>query len=334
MRGKVMPRAEGWVVFEAVQPGVEMLMFAGGQPYEARSALRVLGKQAGGLYLGVARKVSGSGVDVRETLDDGSLIIGEAVKGPTGAVHAVSVWGGEAAPPPRPAIACWDVNFATHTSNAAGDLAAVWDDGREVNQDYPFQRFLKAAHPDDVLAMTRLVQRFVGAESGMLLGLRWSVRRGEDGWTPLQSYGRYVVDESGGRLWRGHSIDLTDIDDAHVPVRSLFGTIWSGKDQQAAIVDLIDPYVVRWLHEGLPIIAWPEDGWLNSIIHPDDRQLPELKVDALAQLPIERSASVQMRLRGSEGGWVRTDVVASPIEKPTQRSAPVIAIFTIARGQE
>jgi len=60
--------------------------------------------------------------------------------------------------------------------------------------------------------------------------------------------------------------------------------------------------VVRWLHEGLPIIAWPEDGWLNSIIHPDDRQLPELEVDTLAQLPIERSASVQIRLRGSEGG--------------------------------
>jgi len=177
MRGGVMPPAGRWAVFETVQPGAEMLMFAGGLPYEARSALRVLGKQVGALYLGVARRVAGSGVDVRETLEDGRLIIGEAVKGPTGAVHAVSVWRGEGAPPPRPAIACWDVNFETHTSNAAGDLAAVWDDGRETNQDYPFQRFLKAAHPDDVLAMTRLVQRFVGGAPGMLLGLRWSVPR-------------------------------------------------------------------------------------------------------------------------------------------------------------
>ncbi len=88
MRGGVMSPAGGWAVFETVQPGVEMLMFAGGLPYEARSALRVLGKQVGALYLGVARRVAGSGVDVRETLADGRVVVGEAVKGPAGAVHA------------------------------------------------------------------------------------------------------------------------------------------------------------------------------------------------------------------------------------------------------
>jgi len=31
---------------------------------------------------------------------------------------------------------------------------------------------LKAAHPDDVLTMTRLTNRFVGADPGMLLGMR------------------------------------------------------------------------------------------------------------------------------------------------------------------
>jgi len=331
MRGGLQSPVDGWVIFETVKPGSELLTFAGGAAYEARSPLRVLGKQTGSLYLRVAQGVVRTGEDDREKLADGRTVVGEAVKGATGAVHAVAVWCGEGTSPPRPAINTWDVNFETRTSNATGDLAATWDDGRETNQDYPFQRFLKSAHPDDVLTMTRLVNRFVGAEPGMLLGMRWSVRRGEDGWTPLQSYGRYLVNDQGERLWRGHSVDLTDVDDVHVPMRSLFGTIWSGHDQQAAIVDLIDPYVIRWLHEGLPMIDWPEDGWLNSIIHPDDQQLPELKVDTLAQLPIEQSASVQMRLRGSEGGWVRTDVVVSPIEKPTEDAAPAIAIFTVAK---
>ncbi len=79
------------------------------------------------------------------------------------------------------------------------------------------------------------------------------------------------------------------------------------------------------------MIDWPEDGWLNAIIHPDDQQLPELEVDTLAQLPIEQSASVQIRLRGSDSGWVLTDVLVSPIEKPTEDAAPAIAIFTVAK---
>jgi len=323
----------GWTVFESVEPGSEMLTFAGGVTYEARSPLRVLGKQSGVLHLRVAQGVARTGEDVRQTLADGRTVVGEAVKGPTGAVHAVAVWYGEGTPPPRPSINCWDVNFETRTSNATGDLAATWADGRETNQDYPFQQFLKAAHPDDVLTMTRLANRFVGADPGMLLGMRWSVRRGADGWTPLQSYGRYLIDDRGDRLWRGHSIDLTDADDAHVPVRALFGQLWAGQDQQAAIVDLIDPYVVRWLHEGLPMIAWPEDGWLQTIIHPDDQHPPEFAVDALAQLPVEQSASVQLRLRANDGGWVRTDVVAIPLAKPTKDSAPAIAVFTQAKEQ-
>ncbi len=330
MRGGLQPPVEGWAVFEVGEPGSELLTFAGGAAYEARSPLRVLGKQAGALYMRVAQKVARTGEDFRESLG-GRTVVGEGVKGPTGAVYAVAVWSGDGPSPPRPAINCWEVNFETHTSNATGDLAATWADGRETNRDYPYQQFLKAAHPDDVLTLTRLATRFVGAEPGMLLGMRWSVRRGEDGWTPLQSYGRYLINEDGDRVWRGHSIDLTDVDDVHVPMRSLFGTIWSGQDQQAAIVDLIDPYVIRWLQEGLPTIAWPEDGSLSSIIHPDDRQRPELEVDSLSQLKVDQSASVQIRLRGSEGGWVMTDVVVSPIEKPTKDTAPAIAIFTAAK---
>jgi len=333
MRGGLQSPVDGWAVFETVQPGSELLMFADGAAYEARSPLRVLGKQAGPLYLRVAQGVARTGEDVREKLADGRTVVGEAVKGATGTVHAVAVWCGKDTPPPHPAITTWDVNFKTHTSNATGDLAATWGDGRETNQEYPFQQFLKAAHPDDVLTMTRLVNRFVGADPGMLLGMRWSVRRGRDGWTPLQSYGRYVVTDRGERLWRGHSIDLTDVDEVHVPVHALFGSLWSGPDQQAAIVNLIDPYVVRWLHEGFPMIAWPEDGWLQKIIHPDDQHPPEFEVDSLAQLPIERSPSVQIRLRGSEGGWVLTDVVVIPIEKPTKEAAPAIAIFTAAKEQ-
>jgi len=113
----------------------------------------------------------------------------------------------------------------------------------------------------------------------------------------------------------------------------LVGQLWAGQDQQAAIVDLIDPYVVRWLHEGLPRIAWPEDGWLHTIIHPDDQHPPEFAVDALAQLPIEQSASVQIRLRGKDGGWVRTEIVAIPLAKPTTGAAPAIAVFTQAKEQ-
>jgi len=81
------------------------------------------------------------------------------------------------------------------------------------------------------------------------------------------------------------------------------------------------------------MIAWPEDGWLQTIIHPDDQHPPEFAVDALAQLPVEQSASVQLRLRANDGGWVRTDVVAIPLAKPTKDSAPAIAVFTQAKEQ-
>jgi len=37
----------GWTVFESVELGSELLTFAGGVAYEARSPLRVLGKQSG-----------------------------------------------------------------------------------------------------------------------------------------------------------------------------------------------------------------------------------------------------------------------------------------------
>jgi len=40
---------------------------------------------------------------------------------------------------------------------------------------------------------------------------------------------------------------------------------------------------------------------------------------------------VQIRLRGSDSGWVLTDVLVSPIEKPTEDAAPAIAIFTVAK---
>jgi len=38
-----------------------------------------------------------------------------------------------------------------------------------------------------------------------------------------------------------------------------------------------------------------------------------------------------MRLRGKDGGWVRTDVVAIPLAKPTKDTAPAIAVFTQAK---
>jgi len=45
MRGGLQSPVAGWAVFEAVEPGSELLTFAGGAAYEARSPLRVLGKQ-------------------------------------------------------------------------------------------------------------------------------------------------------------------------------------------------------------------------------------------------------------------------------------------------
>jgi len=42
---------------------------------------------------------------------------------------------------------------------------------------------------------------------------------------------------------------------------------------------------------------------------------------------------VQLRLRANDGGWVRTDVVAIPLAKPTKDSAPAIAVFTQAKEQ-
>ncbi len=53
----------------------------------------------------------------------------------------------------------------------------------------------------------------------------------------------------------------------------------------------------------------------------------------VAQLPIEQSASVQIRLRGKDGGWVRTEIVAIPLAKPTTGAAPAIAVFTQAKEQ-
>jgi len=135
MRGGLQLPVDGWAVFEAVEPGSELLMFAGGMAYEARSPLRVLGKQMGALYLRVAQGVARTGEDVREKLADGRTVLGEAVKGTTGAVHAVAVWCGEGTPPPHPAINTWDVNFETRTSNATGDLTATWDDGRRTTDE-------------------------------------------------------------------------------------------------------------------------------------------------------------------------------------------------------
>ncbi len=107
MRGGLQSPVDGWAVFETVEPGSELLTFASGGAYEARSPLRVLGKQTGALYLRVAQGVARTGEDIREKLADGRTVVGEAVKGTTGAVHAVAVWCGKGAPPPHPAISTW-----------------------------------------------------------------------------------------------------------------------------------------------------------------------------------------------------------------------------------
>lgn len=327
--------SDGWAVFETTQPDVAPIMFADGIAFEARSAMRVLGRQRGARYLQVVTRVLDTGVDVDERAD-GEHLLGQAIRGTTGAAHAVAVWIGTGEVPARPAVDSWDVNLEKGTSAAGGELDAVWDDGRTENTEYAWQGFLQVAHPDDVLTMTRLVTQFVDAEPGLLAGLQWSVKRG-DGWAKLQSYGRYIIDEAGDRLWRGHSIDLTDSDETHQVPRSLFGGLLSGAGQQVALLDLMGPgpfegpHIIRWMHQGLPQIDWPEDGWLGALVHPGDSLAARFHAADLEQLSSEdESVQARFRLRGTNVDWVEVELMAHLVDDLTAETAIAIARFTLA----
>ena len=316
----------GWVVFEAGLAGFETVMLAGGVAYDGRSPIRVLGKESGPAYLRLARKAAETGSRI-ERRDDGHTMVAEPHVGPSGAVHAVSVWIGTGDPQPGLLVDCFDIDYEKRTSTATGALTELWDDGREVDQEYSLTDFTQNVHPDDVVKMLKIASGFAAAEPGFLQGLRWSVKRGA-GWAPLQSYGRLVISDEGNRIWRGHSLAMTDLAEAPKAPRTLFGELLGGRNQQVGLVNLVGPWVIRWMHEGLPDVAWPADGDLNHTIDSARSPVP-FDLEAIAHLDVDEDLTGDLWLRTTAGPAVRTTVVAHLVDDPGTDVIAAIVMFTI-----
>ncbi|WP_460869720.1 GAF domain-containing protein [Rhodococcus aerolatus] len=315
----------GWVLFEVGLPGSEKVMLAGDVAYEARSPLRVLGKADGPRYQQLAREAAAVAERIERPGPGDVTVIAEPYVGPSGAVHAVAVWAGAGDPPALPPIDCFDIDYEKRTSKATGALSEVWADGRKVDQEYSLTEFTSAVHPDDVVTMVKITNDFVGAEAGTLGGLRWSVKK-DGGWAPLQSYGRLVY-EDGSRIWRGHSLAMSTLADAPTATRSLFGELLAGGRQQVAVMNLAGPWVIRWMYEGLPEVAWPADGDLNATI--DYEQSPNpFDRKRLEALDFDEDLTTELWLKTTAGESIRTTAVAHIVDEPTSDLIAAIVRLT------
>ncbi|SHV17728.1 Uncharacterised protein [Mycobacteroides abscessus subsp. abscessus] len=233
----------------------------------------------------------------------------------TGEVHGTHLWLGnkDMEPPARPPAGAWAWNLSTGGVNLNAEALTVngitdREPGEGGNIAESF-RFIEP-NPDEADALAKLVN----AEDGASHCATW-VGKGEDQQLRRVHFSaRILVDPSTShRLVRGLNINTgpdTPVTPEQRPrileQRLLAATAEPGTYR--AIINLRDLTLLKWVDEPMPEIAWGYDPENNRKLHPDDIPIARDMKSGLRDTPKTEGV---LRIRGTNGQWVRVHVTAN-----------------------
>lgn len=287
-------------------PGREAVLLDRGIPVDGRSALRLRPSRYATLALELARAAAlrPNGQERLATqVTGGQRWVARAGRGFDGHVHTVTIWtGAEHEPiPSMPTIGHWTWHAGRQESRWTDELLELHGlSAQDTLERHGLQPFLQRLHPEDAMTQARLVQQVDQASIGTILGMRFRATTDDHQHRLLHGFGRVLLDEHGDRVWRGTTLDITTCTADEATIRSTLDALFPSKSAvQAALVDLPSCRLLRWLHQGLPEVQWPESGSLQQAFAATDRDDSRLNPAYIAALPPATPVEFDVRLHTS-----------------------------------
>jgi hypothetical protein len=336
-----VPVAENWLLIETFGGGRrEPTVIAVGSTPKRMVPLRsVLGR---GRYLEDVRalvaRVVVVGKSIRTTSTDGQRqLIGDPIISFAGLVHGVYVWvglGGEL-PPRRDLAGAWYFNLTTNVIGGSDELLDLYGEAPENRRTErstaeAFGRLVTNADESAALAM------LVHSQPGEEHQATWTVRRDDGVLRAANFAGRTVAQENAGRMevvLRGITHDIGPAEStptAPPPIPVLLAQQVLAAEARPgrwrAIVNLRTLTLVKWIDEPMPGIAWERDSPYRPGIHRRDLGAAGRMSDALAT-----SGHVEhvLRLRSTDGGWLRVTVTANLMLLDQHTTAALVTLASL-----
>lgn len=301
-----------WAVVDVQLPGqYEILVGPWGR---GRSLRRSVRGPAGRALSEVVAEVA----EQRVALDRVARVVqGEQVRvmarpvlGPSGIVHAVActvVGVGEELSPAME-LGGWEWDIPTRTGMSSGELFDTYRVPAELRAPYSVPQYLARVEVPDSPGALDLWSRVVAAQDEEVLYQPVQGKRFDGVVRQFLICGRAVFfDQAAPQLFRGVSIDVTDVDVPRTSSRTdadLLSAVLDHIEQSLSIVDVQHQQVVRWLTQRSEGVAWGSDGLLRPLVHPDDHAELDATFTQLSQLPLRTRRRIQVRMRGNQREWV------------------------------
>ncbi|MEV6558284.1 GAF domain-containing protein [Nocardia sp. NPDC051756] len=246
----------------------------------------------------------------------GVQVISEPFLSPLDIVNAVQVWAGpeSSEPPERLPTGAWVWDVDRGTCLASPDVHAVYRMPpekalTEISRVQSMFGVTTAARHQEV-ALARVMAGQVGTQVHEV----WKIWRYDDVLRDFHFAARLSVDNDGKRWLHGVTQDITEgpsaIADPLTFADSLMeAEMASQAGAHAALVDLRTLTAIRWLSAPMPSVQCEMTGHpeRDPAIHPEDVATAKALAEAVRTAPAEGC----IRVRSSDGGWIRINIVAS-----------------------
>ncbi|MFE1594205.1 hypothetical protein [Nocardia sp. NPDC058705] len=322
----------GWTFIDGQVIGNELVLAHKQSIVNGRSASRLRPSRFAEAAVGVARRVTETGLDVDIRVVRRSVPerhIGRGVRGIDGAVHSVAVWVGSAElnPPEVPQAGAWTWVPDRRITYWSDELCSLYGLESASRRNRSIHEFLQMLGPEDAINVARVLTEVDEAEPDQLVGETFWVPSANQLLRRFHSFGRIVESAEHGRLWRGTSIDVTGFDGAGSSNRSILGMLHGqATGTQSALVELPNLRLLRWIGQGLPEVDWPTGGELTKAVMISSSDVNALDADRIAALPPTQAQSLPVRLKTRDGQLVRAQMRAQILDEPAAVTPALVVI--------
>lgn len=309
------------MVLDVQVPGEHEVLISPWGP--GRSVRRTIRGAASRLLPAAVATSLRTGAEVDETSDPWRgmtyRVVARPILGPSGLPHAVLcivVPTGHDLPP-APELGGWEWDVPARTGYSSDELLDTYRVPEQLRAPYSVPQFLARITLPDSPGVLDLWARVEQSTDDELLVQEVHGRSYDEVVRTYRICGRARFDggdEAGPTRFRGVTIDVTDLPTPPQPVDTApelldaVVNVVNRDNASLAIVDLPRQQVVRWLTTPNDLIAWPKDGALRGLVHPDDVAAFDVVTTELASLPLHSQRLARLRMLSPSGTWEGVEI--------------------------